>query len=125
MSYIDQEYFETYSSFDIPEADFTVLAERASDIIDILTMQKITRNGFENYEESVQTAIQKATAAQLETIYLNGGVYLINGGAISSGSIGKFSISQNTNGHTIKGIPVSPLIDGYLFYTGLLYGGLS
>jgi hypothetical protein len=134
MAYIDYEYFETYTTTAIDESEFTVLAERASDVIDMLTMQKIPAYGFSSYSEATQAAIKKATAAEVDTLYAQGSLSALVGNAdtgASSFSIGKFSMSNSSSSgtttslKTVNGIPVSPLINGYLLMTGLLYCGLG
>jgi hypothetical protein len=129
MEYIDQTYFATYTTTVISAGEFAVLAERASDVIDMLTMQKIIAyGGIEEFDEATQAAIKKATAAEVETLFNQGGINAVVGNAdsrASSFTVGKFSISGGGAGMaTINGIPVSPLINGYLLMTGLLYRGM-
>jgi hypothetical protein len=123
MAYIDKAFFTGYTTTVIDDAEFTVLANRASDIIDILTMQRIGGDaGFALLLVATQEAIKKATAAEVETLYLQGGIEALTGGNdIVSGSIGKFSYASKGSGQTVNGMPVSPLISGYLLMTGLMH----
>lgn len=132
MAYIDKTYFASYTSTSIPDAELAVLAERASDIIDTITMDKINSIGFANLLEATQIKIKKATAAQVETLYLQGGIETLTGNSdadINNVSIGKFSYSKSNSGSrklkTVNGMPLSPLVESYLMMTGLLYRGLG
>lgn len=127
MAYIDKAFFNTYTTTVIDDTEFTVLANRASDIIDMLTMQRIGGDaGFALLPAAAQEAVKKATAAEVETLYLQGGIEALTGGNdIVSGSIGKFSYQSKGSSQTINGMPVSPLISGYLLKTGLLYRGIG
>ena len=134
MAYIDQAFFSTYNPVvSIPEEEFLPLAERASDVIDMITMQKIQTSGIASFAEPIQTAIKKATAAELDTLYAQGGLSALVGNSdtdTASFSIGKFSMgggrTQSASSlRTMNGIPISPLINGYLLTTGLLYRGMG
>lgn len=129
MAYIDKTYFNEYTTADIDDSEFAILAERASDIIDMLTMNKIgLAGGLTALLSPVQAAVKKATAAQVETLYAQGGVEAVNGNAdtnTGSVTIGKFSMTGGSSGlELINGIPVSPLVRSYLLYTGLMYRGI-
>lgn len=128
MAYIDKDYFEAYTTTEIENPEFTVLAERASDVVDMLTHNRIiAAGGFDELPAATQLAVQKATAAEVETLFYQGGVNAVVGNsdsAAGSVSIGKVSMSNGAGGlQTINGIPVSPLISQYLLLTGLLYRG--
>ena len=138
MAYIVKADFTAYSpSTTIPDAELAELAERASDVIDILTQHRIVRaGGISAYNVATQAAIKKAVCAQVQTMYSQGGKATVEGwgaesDAMGSVSIGKFSYGnsgQSAQGgqmQTVNGIPVSPLIEGALGWTGLLYRGLG
>jgi hypothetical protein len=109
--------------------EFSELAERASDVIDIITMNRIIlAGGLSTYEAATQAAVKKAVCAQVQYMYANGGIDTVigmSGSDIQSGSVGKFSYTRRQSGQTVGGIPVSPLVQTYLLTTGLLYRGLS
>jgi hypothetical protein len=136
--YITKTDFTAYTSGTvIPDAEFAELAERASDIIDRLTFDRIPlAGGLSKFDETIQAAVKKATCAQLQTLWAQGGLSTVEGfGAeanIQSVSIGKFSVSNGAGNAarvqplaTIDGVPVSPLVSGYLRRTGLLYRGIG
>lgn len=130
MEYVDYGYMCYYAPNIVHEADLTelsLLMRRASDVIDILTMHKIGgRAGFNSLPRHLQKAIQKATAAQVETMYYAGGLDTVTGAQPQSVTVGKFSYSAaGTAGETVGGIPLSPLARGYLAPTGLLYRGIG
>lgn len=144
MAYIVKSDFTAYSpSTVLPDAEFVELAERASDIIDVLTQHRVPHaGGLSTYDAATQIAIKKATCAQVQMMYSQGGKTTVEGwgaesDAMSSVSIGKFSYgkggqsAQGTRGaqsgqmQTVYGIPISPLVEGALMWTGLLYRGLD
>ena len=128
MAYIDSNFYNSYApSTPIPDADFPELSERASDIIDIVTNNKIgLLGGISALSDFVQTLVKKATSAEMQTLFTQGGIDAINGNDwAASASIGKFSFSQSAPLQTVCGMPLSPLVRHYLTMTGLLYGGVQ
>lgn len=138
MAYIDEDDFSAYSPNTTIDATlFAELAERASDIIDRLTLDRIPRaGGLSALDADTQAAVKKATCAQVQTMFAQGGLSTVEGfGAdvdAQSVTIGKFSsvraiLSGGATSMlpTIDGVPVSPLAQGYLRRAGLMYRGLS
>lgn len=130
MAYIDWAYFQAYApGSSVTATEFPALAERASDVIDMLTFCRIKEaGGLSALPSSIQDAVKKATAAQVETLGLFGGAMATAGAAANpnSATIGKFSYSRSEwSGGSINGIPLSPLISGYLGCTGLMYAGID
>lgn len=127
MAYIDRDFFEAYTSTVIPEDEFSVLAERAGDVIDMVTLQRIPRaGGITALSAADQLSVKKATAAQLEMMYIQGGLDTVtgDGGAVSAG-IGKFAYQRQNVTQYAAGVPLSPLVGNYLLMTGLMYRGLN
>lgn len=130
MAYIDWAYFQAYApGSSVTATEFPALAERASDVIDMLTFCRIKEaGGLSALPSSIQDAVKKATAAQVETLGLFGGAMATAGAASNpnSATIGKFSYSRSEwSGGSINGIPLSPLVSGYLGCTGLMYAGID
>lgn len=132
MAYIDWAYFLAYApGSSVADTEFPALAERASDVIDMLTFCRIKEaGGLTALPSSIQGAVKKATAAQVETLDLFGGTWATAGAASNpnSATIGKFSYSRGGSewgGGSINGIPLSPLVPGYLGCTGLMYAGID
>jgi len=130
MAYIDWAYFQAYApGSSVTATEFPALAERASDVIDMLTFCRIKEaGGLSALPSSIQDAVKKATAAQVETLDLFGGAMATAGAAVNpnSATIGKFSYSRSEwSGGSINGIPLSPLVSGYLGCTGLMYAGID
>ena len=131
MAYIDFAFYKEYTpGTTLTNGEpFAELAARASDIIDMLTSDKIPQSGgLAEFSADVQSAIKKATAAQVQTLHANGGISaLANGGAIASATIGRFSYTSNDAGGKlyINGIPLAALASAYLAPTGLLYRGMN
>jgi hypothetical protein len=128
MPYIDKVFFATYSSQTIPDADLSKLIDRAADIIDALTMDKIGGDaGFATLVPDTQVRIQKAVAAQVEMLYAQGGLDALTDAGANSISLGKFSESKAPKGtagpsdlKTFNGVPIHPLVYSYLRPTGAL-----
>jgi len=118
MAYIDKAFYYSYSDIVIDEEEFNILAQRAEDIINILT-RDLQGVGFESLPVSVQDKVKKAVVAQIETLYQNGGTESLTGGSLASATIGKFSYSEGN----VSDIPISPMVKMYLGSTGLLYRG--
>jgi hypothetical protein len=133
MPYIDKDYYlNTY--FGSPTSDDQTLNKtisRASDMIDIITYQKLidptgTTNPFDNLIPFIQGQVKKATAALVEHYILNGGYDAIKQMNISSASIGSFSFSMSgQNSSEKKGVKMVPdEIFDILGTTGLLHAGV-
>lgn len=126
MAYVDQDYFmnKYFPSAEIPDEDFVPLAERASDVVDELTMYKVKENGLDNYSDFVQDQIKRAVCAQIE--YMNySGIETVYGGGDRNGySIGNTSITKALQGSGSSDNPrISPTTIKMLMPTGLLYRG--
>lgn len=127
MAYVDQDYFmnKYFPSAEIPDEDFIPLAERASDIVDELTMYKVKEKGLDSYSDFVQEQVKKAVCAQIE--YMNyGGIETVFGGGDKNGySIGNTSITQMRSGTNSDSSTqrVSKMTIKTLMPTGLLYRG--
>ena len=127
MAYVDQDYFmnKYFPSAEIPDEDFNSLAERASDIVDELTMYKVKENGLDSYSDFVQDQIKRATCAQIEYMNYNGIETAFGGGDQNGYSIGNTSITQMRSGSgSSSDTPrISPMAIKMLMPTGLLYRG--
>lgn len=126
MAYVDQDYFmdKYYPSVEISEADFEPLAERASDIVDELTMYKVKENGIGSYSDFVQDQIKRAVCAQVEFLYYNGIEASFGGGDRNGYSIGNTSITKALQSSGESGNPrINPSTIKALMPTGLLYRG--
>ena len=120
MPYIDIDYFEENSDISIVEAELTILINRASEIINVITMN-LQGRAFEALPSITQDKVKLSTVAEVEALYLAGGTESLAGNILSSAAIGKFNYSKGGND---TNIPTSPMIALYLANTGLLYRGL-
>ncbi len=122
MNYIDIDFYKDFTKTEIDEATFAELVEVASRVIDGKTTNKATK--FNEFPENIQLAIKKATASQLRKLVGDGGIESIDKGNLVSESIGNYSYQKASKSEkkveTINGIEVSPLVEFYLFPTGLL-----
>ena len=131
MAYITEADFEAYapSAAELDADVFAELAGRASEVIDALTFDRITKYGFDNLAEHVQAAVIKAACAQLQTMVAFGGVDAATGNsdaAKKSVSVGGYSytLADGGNVKTMNGVPISPFAEQYLLRTGLMYRGM-
>lgn len=118
MAHITKAYYDSICSTPISEAEFTSMAERASDIVDALTFGAVER--FELVEGDVLfTRVKKATAYQCDFIQRSFGSLDAweNDAADGQGSetIGNYSYSKSASGRqNVNGLAVSPHVFGVL-----------
>ena len=124
MGYIDYSYYSIdYKGVLIDDRDaFERLTQRASEIIDQMTNDSIHNIGFDHFHTRIQDNIKKATAAQVEFMFLNGGAEMIHeSNGITNASIGSFSYSESSSEHKA----MSQAAINYLRFTGLMYRGVN
>ena len=125
MAYVDEKYYnDTFKGETVDSAAFTSLCERAGELIEELTLYRLTPETFQTMSESVQNLVRKAVCAQIEYLDANGGSDLDNGAEIQSATLGKFNYSRSTgaNGSTEQS-RFSPRAERILWPTGLTYRG--
>lgn len=132
MIYIDvSEYRKFTGDEESPEEDIEILLQPASDIVNSLCHNRIMEN-LSQFNSPTVTQIKKATAAEVQYLYENGGVdSVINGVSTYGGNIriGDFSYGDGR----VTGQTVSPIMDSrinqyvidLLLPTGLLYAGVK
>ena len=125
MVYVDEMYYNnTFQGELVDSADFPSLCERAGELIEELTLYRLTPLTFPTMPEDVQEIVKKAVCAQIEYLDANGGSDLDNGSGIQGATLGKFSYSGSTgaNGSTEQS-RFSPRAERLLWPTGLTYRG--
>lgn len=125
MPYVtDQYYYEFFNGESVDGADFQSLCERAGEIIEEMTMYRITETTFADMPEDVQERVKKAVCAQIEYLDANGGADMDNGSDLQSAGLGKFNYSKasGADGSSAQSI-YSPRAQRILLPTGLLYRG--
>ena len=127
MAYVTKSDYTAFTPTTISDNDFNIISERASDIIDTITFNKVADKGISSYPLSVQNKIKKATCALCESIQTNGGVTTLAQSVdnLTNVSIGSFSYGKAPGNDTniIFGVTIPPLLYMYLTGTGLLYCG--
>lgn len=127
MAYILKSDYTSFTTTTISDNDFTLISERASDILDVITFNKIADKGIDFYPLSVQNKIKKATCALCESIQISGGITSLaqSSDNLSNVSIGSFSYGKAPDSDTknVYGVTIPPLVYMYLSNTGLLYCG--
>lgn len=125
MAYVDEQYYnDTFRGEPVDSTDFPSLCERAGELIEELTLYRLTPVTFLAMPEDVQERVKMAVCAQLEYLDANGGSDMDNGTGIQSATLGKFSYSGSTgvNGSTAQS-RFSPRAERLLWPTGLTYKG--
>lgn len=78
--YVDYDYYdETFKGESVDPADFPSLCERAGELIEELTLYRLTPVTFLAMPENIQNLVKKAVCAQIEYLDANGGADLDNG----------------------------------------------
>lgn len=125
MPYITQEYYaNAFHGEPVDSTDFPSLCERAQEIIEEMTMYRLTFPVFNKMSELEQERIKKAVCAQIEYLDANGGGEIDNGSGMQSAGLGKFSFTSTSgaDGSSAQSI-YSPRAIRILLPTGLLYRG--
>lgn len=125
MAYVDEKYYnDTFHGEPVASADFPSLCERAGEMIEELTLYRLTPLTLLAMPEDTQEIVKKAVCAQIEYLDANGGADLDNGVGIQSATLGKFSYSGSAgaNGSTEQS-RFSPRAERILWPTGLTYRG--
>lgn len=123
--YVDETYYnDVFKGEPVESAGFSVLCQRAGEIVEELTLYRLTEEGFPMMPETTQKLVKNAVCAQIEYLDANGGSDLDNGSGIQGATLGKFSYSGSggTNGSTEQS-RFSPRAERLLWPTGLTYRG--
>lgn len=125
MAYVDYDYYtDKYHGEPIAEDEFQTLSERSGEIVEELTLYRLTPDLFTSLPESHQERVKKAVCAQIEYLEANGGAEMDNGASIQSATLGKFSYSSGAGADGSSGQSVfSPRAERLLWPTGLTYRG--
>lgn len=125
MTYITETYYRnTFQGEPVAAAGFPSLCQRAAEIVEEMTMYRLTEDSFKMMPKAVQERVKKAVCAQIEYLDANGGSEMDNGTGLSSASLGKFSYSgvSGAAGDTDQSV-YAPRAQRLLAPTGLLYRG--
>lgn len=125
MKYVTEDYYnETFHGEPVDDADFHSLSERASEIVEEMTMYRVTPVTILAMPEDVQERVKKAVCAQIEYLDANGGSDMDNGNDLQSASLGKFNYTKasSASGSTQQS-KYAPRALRILAPTGLLYRG--
>lgn len=125
MAYIDETFYNnTFHGEPVDSADFPSLSMRAGEIVEEMTMYRLTPATFLAMTEVTQDRVRKAVCAQVEYLEANGGSDMDNGSDLQSAGLGKFNYSKSAGaGGSTKQSLYAPRASRYLLPTGLLYRG--
>lgn len=125
MPYVDISYYiGTYKGEPVDNADFPSLCMRAEELIEEMTMYRISPITVLAMPETVQERVKMAVCAQIEYLDANGGSDMDNGADLQSAGLGKFNYTKSSgaNGNTEQSM-YAPRAIRLLAPTGLLYRG--
>ena len=132
MPYIDQSYYEQlYGPTAMTDEEFSVMAARASDIIDSITQYRIVQcGGISALPPLLQELVKKATAAQALYSTQNGLETVLTGESGQGFTVGKVHVdgqkaTGSAGGNTAAQSMVSPLALTLLEQTGLMRRGVA
>ena len=125
MPYITQEYYQNdFYGEPVNTTDFPSLCLRAEEIVEEMTMYRLTPTSYLAMTADMQERVKKAVCAQIEYLDANGGAELDNGADLQSAGLGKFNYTRapSSNGSTGQSV-YAPRAQRILFPTGLIYRG--
>lgn len=123
MPYVEFEYYAgVFKGESVDNTDFSSLRSRAEEIIEEMTMYRVTPMTFLAMPEHIQTKVKNAVCAQIEYLDVNGGSDLDMGASMQSASLGRFSYSAGGAASLGQSI-YAPRAQRILAPTGLLYRG--
>lgn len=123
--YVDEVYYhDMFKGEPVDDADFPALCQRAGEIIEEMTLYRLTEEGFARMPENTQKLVKNAVCAQMEYLDANGDAEMDMGNGMSGATLGKFSYSgaSSGSGSTEQSI-FSPRAERILWPTGLTYRG--
>ncbi|RGY83209.1 hypothetical protein [Dorea sp. AM58-8] len=123
--YVDEVYYhDMFRGEPVDDTDFPALCQRAGEIIEEMTLYRLTEEGFAMMPENTQKLVKNAVCAQVEYLDANGGAEMDMGNGMSGATLGKFSYSgaSSGSGSTEQSI-FSPRAERILWPTGLTYRG--
>lgn len=127
MIYVTQDYYNSaYQGESVETTDFPSLLQRASEIVEEMTMYRLTSVTFAAMPAALQEKVKMAVCAQIEYLDANGGSDMDNGVDMQSAALGKFSYSKasGAGSNSSSGQSVyAPRARRILMPTGLLYRG--
>lgn len=125
MEYVDETYYkETYKGEAVDSADFPSLCRRAEEMIEEMTVYRVSSMTFPALPDDVRERVKMAVCAQIEYLDANGGSDMDNGNDLQSAGLGKFNYTKasGTGGSTKQSI-YAPRAVRLLTPTGLMYRG--
>lgn len=126
MAYITyQDYVSLYGQPPITEEQFPMYADRASDLVDVITRYKIGQGGgISALPLCIQTLIQKAAAAQVLYFAENDLYSVLTGDTGQGFTVGKVSVqapaSHSGGGNAQAQAMICPMAIALLEQTGLM-----
>lgn len=123
--YVDEVYYhDMFKGEPVDDTDFPALCQRAGEIIEEMTLYRLTEEGFAMMPENTQRLVKNAVCAQMEYLDANGGAEIDMGNGMSGATLGKFSYSGASSGSgSAEQSIFSPRAERILWPTGLTYRG--
>lgn len=123
--YVDEVYYhDMFRGEPVDDTDFPTLCQRAGEIIEEMTLYRLTEESFAMMPENTQKLVKNAVCAQIEYLDANGGSEMDMGNGMSGATLGKFSYSGASSGSgSMEQSIFSPRAERILWPTGLTYRG--
>ena len=123
-NYLTLEYYrDTFQGNPVAEDEFPGLLCRASEIVEEMTLYRLSPDTFQGMSQEMQEKVRMAVAAQIEYLEANGGSEVDNGTDLASATLGKFSYTKAGSGDSVSLAKYAPRTQRILLSTGLLYRG--
>lgn len=125
MPYVTEDYYkDVFHGEPVGQAEFPSLCERAGEIVEEMTMYRLSPDTVLVMPERTQQLVKKAVCAQIEYLDGNGGPDLDNGYGLQSARLGKFKYTSGRDKECRNTqAACSPRAIRILAATGLLYRG--
>ena len=113
-------YIDSWHGDELTSAEFDKYADRASDYID-----RVTLNKAKSYND-VDNLLKKACCAASEQLKAIGAARTLPA-EVASETVGSHSVTYRSNAETVKGLEAQlyQIVLGYLAATGLMYRGVN
>ena len=86
--YVDETYYnDVFKGEPVESAGFSVLCQRAGEIVEELTLYRLTEEGFPMMPETTQKLVKNAVCAQIEYLDANGGAEMDMGNGMSGATL--------------------------------------
>lgn len=125
MPYLTKTHYrDTFKGESVDDADFPGLLIRAAEIVEEMTMYRVSESKLSMFPVDTQNRVKNAICAQIEYLNANGGSDMDTGADLQGASLGKFSYTRASGvDGSVQQSLYAPRAVRILAPTGLLYRG--